>query len=100
MLYVKLTELEKAILLAVLLMSKGSTPKLLPERKILEKFSPRQRKNAMRYIKKLVNHGLLVKCDRSYRLTPAGQKQARGLLFAGVRLLKKKFNSEFLLEPS
>lgn len=96
----KLTELEKAILLAALLMSKGSARKLLPERDILEKFSPRQRKNALRYIKKLVRHGLLGGCDRNYKLTPAGLKQARTLLFTGAKLLKKKFKSEFLLGDS
>lgn len=80
-----LTELEKTILLAFLVLDRD---KYFPEIEIILKFPIRQRKAVGRYIKKLEKTNLLEKhpTQASYRLTKEGTKQALKLLYEGAKL--------------
>lgn len=79
------TELEKTILLSVLLLSKGKPQKLITQDEIVLKFPMRQRKSIRRYVKKLVEEGYLTKNPHaeSYRLSIEGQKLSLNLLHQG-----------------
>jgi len=81
-----ITELEKTILISILVLVKGNTKKFVKEDDIVLKFPMRQRKNVRRYFKKLVKDGNLIKSasTNSYRLSPEGIKFASGLLYEGA----------------
>ena len=79
----RLTELEKVILLSILILNKGVRDKDIKEDDIVLKFPMRQRKNVRRYIEKLVKKKLLKKKDGKYRMTEKGYKLAKELLFLG-----------------
>ena len=81
-----LTELEKTILLAFLVLAKD---RYLPEDDLVFRFPTRQRKIVRRYIKKLEKLNLVEKHPKkkSYRLTKDGMKRALRLLHEGARML-------------
>lgn len=85
---IKLTELEKTILLIFLVFSKRE--KYLSEGFILSKFVPRQRKMARISMKRLIKNNLLLErpIKKSYNLTKEGLKQALKLLYEGAKLWK------------
>jgi predicted transcriptional regulator len=80
-----LTELEKTILLAFLVLDRD---KYFSEVELVLKFPIRQRKTVGRYIKKLEKTNLLEKdpTQTSYKLTKEGAKQALKLLHKGAKL--------------
>jgi Mn-dependent DtxR family transcriptional regulator len=80
-----LTELEKTILLAFLILDRD---KFFSEAELISKFPIRQRKTVGRYIKKLEKAKLLEKHPKqaSYILTKEGTKQALKLLYEGAKL--------------
>ena len=80
-----LTELEKTILLAFLVLDRD---KYFSEMELVLKFPVRQRKTVARYVKKLEKTNLLEKhpTQSSYKLTKEGVKQALKLLHEGARL--------------
>lgn len=80
---VKFTEFDKAILLGVLILSKGA-PKLVSEKTIVMKFPARQRKSARLSLQKLVRLGFLRKAKDKFQLTERGVREARKLLVEGA----------------
>jgi Mn-dependent DtxR family transcriptional regulator len=80
-----LTELEKTILLAFLVLDRD---KYFLEAELILKFPIRQRKTVGRYVKKLEKTNLLEKhpTQASYRLTKEGTRQALKLLHEGAKL--------------
>jgi predicted transcriptional regulator len=84
----KLTELEKSILLAFLILARGTTKQIKID-SILVKFPLNQRKMAREYVYKLVKNGFLVKYPyENYSLSESGLKRAARLLAEGAMLLK------------
>lgn len=86
----KLTELEKTIMLVFLVFTKSSVDKYLSESFILSKFIPRQRKMIRKSILRLMKNGLLDKHlkEDSYKLTRMGLKRALRILHEGAKLWK------------
>lgn len=82
-----LTELDKTILLAFLVLAKG-TARYVSQDEIIIKFPIRQRKMVLKYIKKLEKDKLLSKhaTKESYKLTEDGMKYALKLLHEGAKL--------------
>ncbi|MCS7106273.1 MAG: hypothetical protein NZ942_03085 [Candidatus Aenigmarchaeota archaeon] len=79
-----ITELEKTILLSVLIVTKGDLKKVIGEDEIVLKFPMRQRKNVRRFLKKLVKEGYLIESpSKNYRLSGEGFKIASKLLYEG-----------------
>jgi predicted transcriptional regulator len=87
---VVLTEFEKAILLTFLILTKGSTRKLIPRRQIVMRVQMRRRAMTRRYIRLLVEKKLLARRDERYTLTKAGLAEARKLLVTGAKFLLPK----------
>jgi Mn-dependent DtxR family transcriptional regulator len=81
-----ITELEKTILLAFLISSKGNIKKFISGESVVRRFKVRQRRMVAMFMEKLVKKGMLEKRYRSYRLTDGGVKVARGLLVTGAGL--------------
>jgi len=83
----KLTELDKTILLAFLVLTKGKEI-YVDEPSIVLKFRMRQRPMVRRRLKRLVRERLLLKHpkERSYRLSKTGLKQALKILHEGAKL--------------
>jgi hypothetical protein len=86
----KLTELEKTIILVFLVFTKGSLDKYLKEGFITSKFTMRQRIVVRRSLVRLVKDGLLIKHPKeaSYKFSKKGLKRASDLLHEGVKLWK------------
>ena len=84
----RLTELEKTIMLIFLVFTKGSLDKPLSEDFILSKFVPRQRKMVRKALKRLVKNNLLVKKKVNYNLTKEGLKESSKMLHEGAKLWK------------
>lgn len=85
---VVLTEFDKAILLGVLVVAKGSTEKGMTENEILLRFPMRQRKNARNCIQRLLKFKLLRKETKKFFLTEEGLKTAKKLLIEGAPIWK------------
>jgi len=85
---IKLTELEKIILLIFLVFSKGD--KYLSEGFVLSKFVPRRRKMVRISMKRLIKNHLLLEhpIEKSYMLTKEGLRQASKILHEGAKLWK------------
>jgi len=83
-----LTELEKTVLLAFLVLVKKQTDKFQSEESIVLKFPMRQRKNVRKAVKKLEKNNFLIKhaTQESYKLSEKGLKSALKLLSKGARL--------------
>lgn len=81
-----ITELEKTILLSILILVKGNTKKSIKEDEIVLKFPMRQRKTVRRFFKRLVDDGYLIKdsAGKNYRLSPKGLKNASNYLHRGA----------------
>ncbi|MDI6825700.1 MAG: hypothetical protein QMD36_00690 [Candidatus Aenigmarchaeota archaeon] len=86
----KLTELEKTILLVFLVFTKGSVDKYLQEDFIASKFTKRQRPIVRSYLRRLSRDGLLEKhpTEASYKLVKLGLKHASKILHEGTKLWK------------
>lgn len=86
----KLTELEKSILLAFLVLSKGEKEKYIKEDLVVFKFPRQQRKAVRKGFRKLVADKLLVKNpeEQSYRLSDDGLKRSTKILSEGAILWK------------
>lgn len=78
-----LTELEKTILLSVMILTKGDSKKLFKEDEIVMKFPMRQRKTVRRFFKKLVKEGYLLETDGKFKISEEGLKIASRLLYEG-----------------
>ncbi len=86
----KSIELEKTILLVLLVFTKGSVDKCLTEDLIVSKFTKRQRSLVRKSLKRLKDEGLLIKKPKemSYRFTDKGLKRASTILSEGAKLWK------------
>jgi hypothetical protein len=86
----KLTELEKTIMLVFLVFTKGSLEKYLKEEFITSKFTMRRRIVVRRSLVRLVKDGLLIKHpeEASYKFSKKGLKRASDLLHEGAKLWK------------
>ncbi|MEM5852835.1 MAG: hypothetical protein QXS37_02910 [Candidatus Aenigmatarchaeota archaeon] len=78
-----LTELEKTILLSVMILTRGDIKKFFKEDEIILKFPMRQRKTVRRFFKKLVKEGYLVEMDGKFKMSEEGLKLASKLLYEG-----------------
>ena len=83
------TELEKTILIAFAVISKGSD-NFIHEDEIILRFSLRQRKMVRMFIKKLARDRFLEKKYNTYRLGPLGKRQVARLLSEGASLWMPK----------
>jgi predicted transcriptional regulator len=86
----KLSELEKSILLVFLALTKATAEKYLRKNDIVLKFARRQRKNVERAIERLCKEKLIGKFPREerYALTDKGLKKATSLLVEGAKFWK------------
>ena len=83
------TELEKTILIAFAVVSRGRD-EFIHEDQIIMRFSLRQRKMVRKYIKKLAADRFLEKKYNTYKLGAIGKKQVARLLSEGVSLWMPK----------
>ena len=81
---VNLTEFDKAILLGMFIVTKGSLKKEISENDILLKFPTRQRKNARFSLKRLVAFKLLERKKNKFKLTKSGLIRAKKLIIEGA----------------
>ena len=81
---INLTEFDKAILLGMFIITKGSLRKAVSEEEILKKFPTRQRKNARISIRRLVRFKLMKKENNKFKLTNSGLAQAKKLIIEGA----------------
>lgn len=86
----KLTELEKTILLVFLVLTKGSVDRYISEEIILSKFIPRQKKMVKSSLLRLIKNDILEKHPKedSYKFTEQGLKRAKKILYEGAKLWK------------
>lgn len=84
----KLTELERTILLVFLVFSKKKE-KFLDESFICSKFTRRQRSLVRRFIKRLEKEKLIIKHPEGYKLSRKGLNEALKTLHEGVKLWKR-----------
>jgi len=86
----KLTELEKSVLLAFLVLSKGQKEKYIKGDLVVFKFPRQQRKAVRKSLENLVTDKLLTRNprDQSYRLTEDGLKRSTRILSEGAILWK------------
>ena len=86
----KLNEIEKTTLLGLLILSKGSVEKHIPEEDIVSKFPISKRKWVRISLDKFIKKGLLVKHPKKneYKLTKDGLKRASIILGHGAKLWK------------
>lgn len=78
-----ITELEKTILLSVMILVRGDIKKFFKEDDIVLKFPMRQRKTVRRFFKKLVKEGYLVEAQGKFKLSQKGLEIASKLLHEG-----------------
>lgn len=85
---ITLTELEKTVLLAILVFAKGSLIVYVSEEQLTSKFPMRKRVLVREGLKDLVKAGLLEKDKKQakYKLTKEGQQYASKLLHQGAKL--------------
>ena len=79
-----LTEFDKAILLGMLVVTKGSIKKRVKEENILLKFPTRQRKNARNSLIRLSKLNLIKKNGKNFKLTEKGLREAKKLMIEGA----------------
>jgi len=84
-----ITELEKTILIAFAVVSKGKD-NFIPIEEIISHFSRRQWKMVERFIKKLAADRFLEKRYNSYKLSDLGKKYVARLLSEGASLWMPK----------
>jgi hypothetical protein len=86
----KLTELERTILLAFLVFTKSSVDKYIEEDFIASKFTKRQRSVVKSYLRKMERNKLVEKhpSENSYKLSKTGLKHALKILHEGAKLWK------------
>ena len=83
----KLTELEKTVLLAFLVLAKKNRGKSIPEAEIVLKFPRRQRKNVREAIESLKKNNFLIETkEKACKLSEKGLKRALHLLHTGAKL--------------
>lgn len=82
----KLTELEKTILLTTYVIAKGSTRKYIAEELILSKFPIRQRKDVRKYLEKMGKSKFLSKSKSGYKINKKSLKVISYFLVTGPRL--------------
>ena len=82
----KLTELEKTILLSTYVLAKGSTRKYILEELILSKFPIRQRRDIKKYLEKMVKRKFLSKSKSGYKINKKSLKVISSFLVTGPRL--------------
>lgn len=80
------TELEKTLLLGMLMLTKGSKEKTIPKKKITERFARSKRKYVSRGLDRLVDKEFLEKTDGEYKLTKKGLEEASKALTEGAQL--------------
>lgn len=88
--YFKPTELDKTILLAFLVFTKGSLDTYISEKEITSKFAMRKRKLVRISIRKLVREKLLIKHpkENKYKFSKRGLKSASRVLSEGAKMWK------------
>ncbi len=85
---ITLTELEKTVLLAILVFAKGSLATYVTEQQLTSKFPIRKKILVKETLKDLVKSKLLEKDKKEpkYKITKEGQQYASKLLHQGVKL--------------
>ena len=88
--YFKSTELDKTVLLAFLVFTKGSLDTYISQKKITSGFAIRKRKAVRRSIKKLTKEKLLIKHtkENKHKFTKNGLKSTSKVLSEGAKLWK------------
>lgn len=88
--YFKPTELDKTIMLAFLVFTKGSLDTYVSEEAVTSKFAMRKRKLVRISIRKLVKEKVLIRheVENKYRLSNEGLKLASKVLAGGAKLWK------------
>lgn len=84
----RFTELEKTMLLMLLVFIKGSFDIYVEEKKITSKFSMRKRKFVRTSLDRLKKEGLLIKHPREkkYKFSKKGLEAASNMLHEGAKL--------------
>lgn len=84
----KLTEIEKTILLSFFILAKGSTSKYIHFESLLSRFPIRQRKIVKKYVEKLAEENFLIKHkkENSYRVSKNSLKIISSYLVGGPRV--------------
>lgn len=92
MAYVIITELEKTIILVLLVLSRGNAKKYLSKKSILTKFTPNQKRLVEKFLRKLARSKYVEKkgSTENYRLTEQGTVFGKRLLVTGVNLWKMR----------
>lgn len=81
----KLTELEKTILVSLYVITQGSTRKAVEPEALTNKFPMRQRKMVRKYIKELIKKGLIDVADGKYRMNTKSVRRTSKILVSGFR---------------
>ncbi|MBD3155586.1 MAG: hypothetical protein GF368_02930 [Candidatus Aenigmarchaeota archaeon] len=80
------TELEKTLLLGMLMLTKGSKEKIVPKNKITEKFARSKRKYVSRGLDRLVDKEFLEKVEGGYKFKDKGLEEGSKALTEGAQL--------------
>lgn len=90
MVYIRIKELDKTILLAFLVLTKGSLDKYMKEEDITSKFARMKRKMIRYALHRLVHAKLLSKHpkENKYKFTREGLNEAKKVLYQGAKLWK------------
>jgi len=82
----EITELEKTILISILVLVRGNTRKFIKEDDIVLKFPMRQRKTVRRFFERLLDDGYVIKnpAGNSFKLSSEGLKLASRSLHEGA----------------
>lgn len=86
----RLTELEKAILVSLYALTGGSTGKHVDKATLLDKFPIRQRKAVRSYVEELVRKKLIIKqtaakgkAEEKYRISDRTKKEVANIILTG-----------------
>ncbi len=84
----RLTELEKTILIAFYTLSGGSTRRYVAKETLLKKFPMRNRKTVRKYVDELEKKKLIIKHAKteSYRLNKKAVKQVVSFILTGATI--------------
>jgi len=90
MVYIRIREVDKTILLGFLVLTKGSLDKYVKQEDITSKFPPMKRKMIRYALKRLVHARLLSEHpeENTYKFTQDGLNEARKVLYQGAKLWK------------
>lgn len=90
MIQIRIRELDKTILLAFLVLTKGSLDKYVKEEDITSKFARMKRKMIRYALARLAHAKLLSKHpkENKYKFTQGGLDEARKVLYQGAKLWK------------